>query len=167
MSGPTWWKQWGELIRKLLALCASFASMVSLFVAFLPSPRDLPWWAVVLLVTAIFFLILLVVSLFLDRRGRRVYEKADTEGIRRYMHDWIEHGGRVAIWTRDMSWAQNRETRSLLTEKAKRHELILCLPKLDNLVKKLEAAGAEVSRTDQSTSNHRHHGDGRAEVPRR
>ena len=24
-----------------------------------------------------------------------VYAKADAEGIRRYMHDWIEHGGRA------------------------------------------------------------------------
>ena len=60
------------------------------------------------------------------------------------MHDWIEHGGRVAIWTRDMSWAQNPETRRLLAEKARRNELILCLPELNELATELAAAGAEV-----------------------
>ena len=60
------------------------------------------------------------------------------------MHDWIEHGGRVAIWTRDMSWAQNQETRGLLTEKARRSELILCLPELGALATELSKAGAEV-----------------------
>jgi len=60
------------------------------------------------------------------------------------MHDWIEHGGRVAIWTRDMSWAQNQETRGLLTEKARRSELILCLPELSALATELSKAGAEV-----------------------
>ena len=60
------------------------------------------------------------------------------------MHHWIEHGGRVAIWTRDMSWAQNAETRGLLREKAKRKELILCLPELNPLATDLAAAGAEV-----------------------
>lgn len=144
MSLRTWWKAWGELVRKLVALVASFASMAGLLVAFLPSPRNLAWWAVALLVSATFFLVVLVVLEFLDRRGRRVYAKADTEGIRRYMHDWIEHGGRVAIWTRDMSWAQNPETRRLLAEKARRNELILCLPELNELAGELAAAGAEV-----------------------
>lgn len=92
MSLRTWWKAWGELVRKLVALIASFASIAGLLVAFLPSPKDLAWWAVALLVSATFFLVVLVVLEFLDRRGRRVYAKADTEGIRRYMHDWIEHG---------------------------------------------------------------------------
>ncbi|MGH7048648.1 MAG: hypothetical protein ACREE2_19925 [Stellaceae bacterium] len=73
-----------------------------------------------------------------------MFAKSDAEGIKRYMHDWIEHGGRVAIWTRDMSWAQNEETRSLLTEKARRSELILCLPELNTLATELFDAGAEV-----------------------
>lgn len=144
MSLRTWWMAWGELVWKLVTLVASFASMTGLLVAFLPSPRKLPWWAVALLVSATFFFVVLVVLEFLDRRGRRVYAKADAEGIRRYMHDWIEHGGRVAIWTRDMSWAQNPETRRLLAEKARRNELILCLPELNQLATELAAAGAEV-----------------------
>ncbi|HKB24949.1 MAG TPA: hypothetical protein VKG64_07820 [Methylomirabilota bacterium] len=127
-----------------MALVASFASMGGLLVAFLPSPRNLPSWAVALLVSATLFLVLLVVLEFLDRRGRRVYAKSDAEGIKRYMHGWIEHGGRVAIWTRDISWAQNPETRRLLTEKARRNELILCLPELNELAGELARAGAEV-----------------------
>ncbi len=144
MSLRTWWKAWGELVRKLVVLVASFASIGGLLVAFLPSPRDWPWWAVVLLVSATFFLVVLVVLELLDRRGRRVYANTDAEGIRRYMHDWIEHGGRVAIWTRDMSWAQNPATRRLLTEKARRNELILCLPEFNELATELVRAGAEV-----------------------
>jgi hypothetical protein len=144
MSLRTWWRAWGDLIRKLVALVASFASMGGLLVAFLPSPRNLPSWAVALLVSATLFLAVLVVLEFLDRRGRRVYAKSDAEGIKRYMHGWIEHGGRVAIWTRDMSWAQNPETRRLLTEKARRRELILCLPELNELAKELAGTGAEV-----------------------
>jgi hypothetical protein len=144
MGLKTWWKMWGELVRKLVTLVASFASIAGLLVAFLPSPKDLPWWAVTVLVVATFLLAVVVVLEFLDHRGRRVYAKVDREGIRRYMHGWIEHGGRVAIWTRDMSWAQNPETRQLLAEKARRNELILCLPELNELAMELAAAGAEV-----------------------
>jgi hypothetical protein len=137
----TWWTAWGELVQKLVALVASFASMAGLLVAFLPSPKDIPWWAVALLVLAAFAFIVLVVLEFF---GRRVYTKSDAQGVRRYMHEWIEHGGRVAIWTRDMSWAQNPETRQLLTEKARRNELILCLPEVNELAADLAKAGAEV-----------------------
>jgi hypothetical protein len=140
----TWWMAWGDLVRKLVALVASFASMAGLLVAFLPSLKDLPSWAVAVLVLAIIALIALVVLEFTDRRGRRVYAKDDTQGIKRYMHSWIEYGGRVAIWTRDMSWAQNPETRQLLTEKARRSELILCLPETNALARDLSEAGAEV-----------------------
>jgi hypothetical protein len=140
----TWWRAWGELVRKLVALVASFASIAGLLVAFLPSPKDLPWWAVILLVVAVFAFIVLVVLEFFDRRGRRVYAKSDAQGIKRYMHEWIEHGGRVAIWTRDMSWARNPDTQQLLTEKARRNELILCLPAVDGLAADLAKAGAEV-----------------------
>ena len=45
MTLRIWWTVWGELVRKLVALGASFASMVGLLVAFLPSMKDLPLWA--------------------------------------------------------------------------------------------------------------------------
>ena len=144
MSLRIWWKTWGELVRKLVALVASFASMAGLLLALLPPTKDLPWWAVGLIISATFFLLVLVVFEFVDHRGHRIFAKSDSEGIRRYMHDWIVHGGRVAIWTRDMSWAQNRDTRKVLIEKARRNELILCVPESNELTDELAAAGAEV-----------------------
>ncbi|HLJ96719.1 MAG TPA: hypothetical protein VKU02_26335 [Gemmataceae bacterium] len=144
MSLRTWWAAWGEVVRKLVALVASFASMAGLLIAFLPSPGSLPWWAVALLVTSAIFFVVLVLLEVLELRGQRVYRRTDAEGIRKYMHDWIEHGGRVAIWTRDMTWAQNPESRKLLMEKARRRELILCLPELNEPARELAAAGAEV-----------------------
>lgn len=144
MKLRTWWVAWGDLVRKLVALVASFASMAGLLVAFLPTLKDLPSWAVAVLVVAVVAFIALIVLEFTDRRGRRVYAKDDTQGIKRYMHSWIEHGGRVAIWTRDMSWAQNPETRGLLTEKARQGELILCLPETNAIARDLSEAGAEV-----------------------
>jgi hypothetical protein len=144
MTLKTWWIGWGELVKKLLALTASLASLVGLLVKFLPSPKDLPWWAVALLVSAIFFFALLVVLEVLTHRGRRVYARTDAQGVKRYMHDWIVHGGRVAIWTRDMSWAQDVDTWEVLREKAKRNELILCLPEPNKLTRDLAAVGAEI-----------------------
>ncbi len=61
------------------------------------------------------------------------------------MHDWIEHGSRVAMWTRDMSWAQNPEALRLLTEKARSNELIPFLPAVNELASNDASAGANAS----------------------
>jgi hypothetical protein len=144
MKLRTWWKAWGEVVQRVLALFGSLASLLGLLVMFLPPPGNLPWWAIALLLSAAVCVIVLVALEFLAHRRRRVYAKSDRDGIRRYMHSWIEHGGRVAIWTRDMTWAQNPETRRLLTRKARQGELILCLPKQNQLATELAAAGAEI-----------------------
>jgi hypothetical protein len=60
------------------------------------------------------------------------------------MYKWISEGGRVAIWTRDMSWAENPNTLELLLIKAKSHELIICTPKRFSIMDQLIGAGAEV-----------------------
>ena len=134
----------GELVKRLLALLSSVASIGGLLIAFFPSPANLPWWGMALLLWAGFSLILLFALEIMTFRGPRVFAKSDSEGIKLYMHDWIQHGGRVAIWTRDMSWAQNADTRRLLKKKAERNELILCLPEPNPLSSELGAAGAEV-----------------------
>lgn len=144
MSLRNLWMAWGDLIRKLVALIASFASMAGLLVVFLPAPSDWPWWVVVILIVAIGAFTLLMILEIYDRKGLRVFAKTGSEEIKQFMHDWIFNGGRVAIWTRDISWAQNLETRRLLTEKARRKELILCLPEITEFASELEAAGAEV-----------------------
>ena len=103
MKVKIWWERWGDLIQKFSALAGSLASLVGLLIIFLPSPEALLWWGVVLVFLAVAFLVVFVVLELLTHRGRRVYDKNDAEGIKEYMHSWIEHGGRVAIWTRDLS----------------------------------------------------------------
>jgi hypothetical protein len=139
-----WWKSWGTLVHRLLALGASFASLVALLFPFLPARENLPGWAILLAVSAFFFFFLLVVLEVREYRSRKVFLKTDTAGIKQYMHSWIEHGGRVAIWSRDLSWADNPDTRNLLRVKAERQELILCLPERNDLATELAGAGAEV-----------------------
>jgi hypothetical protein len=52
----------------------------------------------------------------------------DSAAIGDYMHKWIERGGRVAIFSRDLSWARSPELLELLTRKAAARELIICVP---------------------------------------
>lgn len=48
----TWWKASGEVALKLAALAGSMASLIAPLLLFLPSPKDLSWWAIALLFVA-------------------------------------------------------------------------------------------------------------------
>ncbi|MGC9195367.1 MAG: hypothetical protein ACP5IL_07925 [Syntrophobacteraceae bacterium] len=144
MTLSTWWKVWSEPVVRLVALAGSLASLVGILIAFLLSPKNLPFWAIFLIILALVCFVLFMVLEFSTHRCRHIYPKTKTEEIKKYMHDWIKHGGRVAIWTRDMSWAQSTDMRNLLKEKATRNELILCLPAKNKLATELATCGAEV-----------------------
>ncbi|GFM87971.1 hypothetical protein PSCICO_33700 [Pseudomonas cichorii] len=76
--------------------------------------------------------------------GKRVFKQTDPDSIMNYMLHWIFYGGRVAIWTRDMSWAKDDKSKNLLREKARSGELIICLPAHTPLSQELEKEGADV-----------------------
>lgn len=138
------WLKWREFVGEAVTLLASFASIASLLVYFLPPKDKWPWWIVPLMIFGGVTFLIALLLLCLDQRGRHVYSNADTTGIKKYMHRWISHGGRVAIWTRDLSWVADNETKDLLLRKAARKELILCIPTTIQIATELTNAGAEV-----------------------
>jgi hypothetical protein len=105
---------------------------------------------VLLSICAVCFVFLLYLELTSHSR-HRIFEKGDKESIKKYMHDWILNGGRVAIWTRDMSWADSADTHRLLKEKAALNELILCLHETNELTEELSRAGAEICAYGKNT----------------
>ena len=139
-----WWTSRRRSIRNLGFLFGSAASIITLFVSVLPDPTTYPWWGVALLAIGAILIVLLAGFEFFDRPQSHVFQRGDNKGILKYMHDWIEHGGRIAIWTRDMSWADNEKTKQLLNIKAERRELIIFLPSEIPLSQNLSEAGAEV-----------------------
>ena len=140
-----WWVTRRRSLRNVLLLFASASSVIALLVNLLPVIDDMPWWGIVLIALAALFAAILVILEMFERPQRRIFRKQDTAGILKYMHDWIKHGGRVAIWSRDMSWANNEDTTQLLEVKARRHELLLFLPTASPLSRQLASFGAEVT----------------------
>jgi hypothetical protein len=151
MGVPRWWTNWSDLIRKLLSYLGSVASLLALLIYFAPSPKSIPWWGMTLLVIAALSCVCFLYLEITSSIGRRVFRTSDKEAIKDYMHNWIRHGGRVAIWTRDMSWAEGPDTLALLRQKAKANELILCLPEENKLSKDLSLAGAEICAYGKTT----------------
>jgi hypothetical protein len=140
-----WLKANAALMLRLAVFAGgSVASLVGVLLWFLPQQSKIPLWAKALLVLSALLFIGLVWLELRANRGRRLFATSDKDGIKKYMHQWIEHGGRVAIWTRDMSWVDNDDTRNLLKRKAERGELILCLPTQNGFTRELQEAGAQI-----------------------
>lgn len=131
-------------VGKVIALLGSYASLIGVLLHYCSSWDQLSWWSKVLIVLSTVATLWLLIKHFQEALNTKVYRKQDKAGIRAYLHDWIEHGGRVAVWTRDMSWADEKKTKKLLKDKAKKGELILCMPKKNDLSNYLEEQGADV-----------------------
>jgi hypothetical protein len=145
------WDRWGSLIQRLVAAIGSWASLVALVFVFAEQPvnfETLRGWPGVIAMLA---LVSVGVSVWLEiqsdaraNRKRKTYALNDAHGIKSYMRGWIGTAGRVAIWTRDLSWADDEKTLSLLKEKATKRELIVCMPISNAVGRELKKLGAEV-----------------------
>lgn len=148
-----WSFAYARTARNLFLLIGSGASIACLVIGHI---SNLSAWGLVLLGVIVIFMLLLVCIELVERPRRRIFRRGDTDGISRYMRDWIEHGGRVAIWTRDLSWANDETSKELLLRKAENGELVIFLTAPTSLTEDLDAAGAEVY----------HYGAPEAESPR-
>lgn len=142
------WLRWGDLVQRLLASVGSQASLVGLLLALSPQPIVLEGWLRVLVGMAF---LLALASVYLEiksdlaaHRRLRVYRRDDAAGIKAYMRKWIDSSGRAAIWTRDLSWADDAPTMNLLLQKAKDKNLSIFLPRINEAARRLRDAGAEV-----------------------
>lgn len=133
-----------DRILPLATIFGSIASVLGLMVPLFFSSESITWWMIVLI--AIFVVLMSVTLGVVFRAGpkSKVYRAEDRSGIRDYMFRWINNGGRVAIWTRDMSWVNDQEMKNMLRRKAESRELIICLPKETALSESLRNDGAEV-----------------------
>jgi hypothetical protein len=78
------------------------------------------------------------------RTGPKRFLRFKEWRIRRYMRRWLKSGGRAVIFTRDMSWANDPTTLSVLHQKAVRRELTICIERLIPLAEALQRDGAEI-----------------------
>jgi len=85
----------------------------------------------------------IVLELIFYFKNRPKYYGTD-EKIRNYMYKWITNGGKVTIFTRDLSWVADDSMRDLLRNKAHRNELCICLPERIPFVDELAKNGAQI-----------------------
>ncbi len=137
-----------DKISILVSIIGAFASVASVTIPLLILPQNAPWWAIALIVVFVLLMLIAIILVLKSETMVHVYQIEDQQGIRNYMFRWIRNGGRVAIWTRDMSWVNDEEMRQMLRDKAERRELIICLPEEIDKSTELEQRGAEVIAYD-------------------
>lgn len=92
----------------------------------------------------ILFILAIVWEMRLSQKNKGIYCKNEKE-INEYMFRWINKGGRVTIFTRDMSWAEDDIViKDMLLKKAMKNELTIILAKNKGLTKNLEQNGANI-----------------------
>ncbi len=133
-----------DRIFSALSIVGAFASVSGVLIPLLILRQNTPWWAIALIGLFVLLTVSAVIWALKPDSATHRYRVDDQAGIRNYLYRWIENGGRVAIWTRDMSWAEDGEMAELLRRKAERRELIICLPREIPKSDELKQIGAEV-----------------------
>jgi hypothetical protein len=128
----------------LIGWLGTMTSVVGLVVTLWPTDGMSHWTRFWLVASLVLMLWMFVADLRHHWRSRpRAYKTK--EAINDYMFGWISRGGRVVIFTRDMTWATERRISALLLKKARAGELSVCLPSPIPFSEELRNAGAEVS----------------------
>lgn len=133
-----------KILGMVVLQLSTLGSFIGLYLTVYPSPHERPWWHWALLIftsLVTLFLVFAEVRSYL-RNAPKSYKT--NEKINAYMRRWISSGGRAVIFSRDMSWAQDRTTKDILIQKAHNGELTLCVEHSLPIIEELRAAGAAV-----------------------
>ena len=134
------------LIGRLLGSIGSFLSLLALLITVEPK-SGLTGWEIAGLTTACLLIALytvLDVGSYLKNRPRR-YRRGgrQRQRIRSFMQHWIQAGGRVAIFSNDLTWVDSSRIKELLQAKAKSDELTIVTPRPTQVTVELAKAGAQ------------------------
>lgn len=133
---------------KLVAIAsiqiAIYASILSLYFTLQPLGTDRPWWHWLLVAFAIIACFLLILREIVAHMRSVPKTYRSPRKINLYMRKWVSSGGRVVIFSRDMSWTDDEATRQVLREKAGRNELTICLEHPIRFTNELRQQGAQI-----------------------
>lgn len=134
-----------RLYPKIIVELATLCSFIGFVYTFYPNYKNYgakEWGIIGIFIIS--FIITLSITIYDHYNSKPKSFPIDRKDkIKKYMNNWIKNTGRVAIFTRDMSWLDEKST-EILVEKAKKNELIICLPKEIEAIKPFKELGAEV-----------------------
>ena len=130
--------------RRLLLISGTVASIVALLLNLDPKPDEWSGFEVSLGVLAVVGLAGLAFVETRDVLAKTPRSYKGDQEIRDYLYSWIGTGGRVVIFTRDMTWVSDDRMVRLLSAKAEASELTICMPEATSLTNNLAERGAQI-----------------------
>jgi hypothetical protein len=133
-----------KMLKKIWAHLASLASIIALIFLIKPENTKVTILMGVLIALSIVFFAITLIQEYkevIQNHGKHYKNKKE---IRNYMFNWINNGGRVTIFTRDMSWVDDDDMRNMLIQKAQRNELTIILHDKIRLSDELKSKGANI-----------------------
>ena len=132
------------MIVRLLSVLGSSASLLSLIFVFHPSGQGFSAVEGILLGFGIMLTVVAVAVDIKDYMTRRPKRFKTKQEIRDFMFRWLQHGGKVCIFSNDLSWVDDNEMISMLRQKAEKDELRICIPELIPIAETLKKSGASI-----------------------
>ena len=132
------------MIQRFLSTLGSWVSVAGVFFWFHPSGQPINVWEGIFIGISMVFLFRVGWLEIKQYNKIKRFPAHDKSRINNYMHSWISMGDRVAIFTRDMSWGNDRRIKNLLSLKAQKDELSIYVPITKPLIEELKAKGAHV-----------------------
>ncbi|WP_041633663.1 hypothetical protein [Magnetospirillum gryphiswaldense] len=128
----------------LLSVYGSVASLAGLAITFREQGKPFSSLELALYIVAGMLTLLWSIMAFRSYYKNRPHSCRTEKQILKYMLKWISHPGRAVIFTRDMSWTNNDDVKSVLLKKAAANELTIILEHDIPLADELRAEGAKI-----------------------
>ena len=135
----------GQLIFNLVfTIIGWLSSAVTLWMVCAENQKN--GFFVFCLIISIISIVYIIFQINLYKKSRQqTYVHSSQEKVNKYLYDWIKEGSRTVIFTRDFTWANSSYAmQSMLEEKSRRHELIVCLYQPTEITNRLKDLGAEI-----------------------
>ena len=132
------------MIVQILSILGSSASLLGLVFVFHPSGQSFTASEGILLGFGIVLTLLAVVLEIKQYISSFPKTFKTKQQIRDYMFRWIENGGKVCIFSNDLSWVEDDQMVAMLKGKAGRDELQICVPAIIPIAETLKECGATI-----------------------
>ncbi|PFL17644.1 hypothetical protein COJ07_21480 [Bacillus cereus] len=132
------------MIVKWFGHLGTLASLIGIITLLkIDSPKSV-FFIYTLIFVAVGLFILAIYSEIKNYKKPGLHCKDEIE-INKYMINWIKKGGRVIVFTRDMSWAQSDiNVKRMLINKAEDNELEIVLLEKNSFTNELQEKGASI-----------------------
>lgn len=133
-----------KFFSNILGNWGSFASIIGLLFVNPIAYESLSSTKKIIVIICIALLIISIIVTIVNYITNKPKVFKSERSVKEYLHKWIQNGGRTVIFTRDMSWVDDSEIKSMLKRKAEDGELVILMPKKLEKVEEFEVVGAKI-----------------------